>query len=64
MCMPKTKVRLDFSIDEEHYQKLIALKNLYTQKTGIEFNMTQALIKTLNDYYKLNMPEEEIKEAN
>ena len=55
MCMPKTKVRLDFVVDEEHFKKLIALKNLYSNKTGIEFNMTQALIKTLNDYYHLNL---------
>ena len=58
--MPKTKVRLDFSIDVEHYNKLIALKDLYSKQTGIDFNMTQALIKTLNDYYKLNIPEETI----
>lgn len=62
MCMPKSKVRLDFSIDEEHYNKLIALKKLYSEKTGIEFNMTQALIKTLNDYYKLSISEEKILE--
>ena len=30
MCMPKTKVRLDFVVDEEHFKKLIALKNLYS----------------------------------
>lgn len=58
--MPKSKVRLDFCIDVEHYEKLMALRELYSKQTGIDFNMTQAFIKTLNDYYKLNIPEEVI----
>ena len=62
--MAKSRVRLDFVIDEEHYNKLVSLQNEYSKKTGINFNMTQTLIKTINDRYNLNITNEEILERN
>lgn len=60
--MAKSRVRLDFVIDEEHYNKLVLLQKEYSKQTGINFNMTQTLIKTINDYYNLNISESEIIE--
>ena len=42
MCiMAKSRVRLDFVIDEEHYNRLVSLQKEYSKATGINFNIVK-----------------------